>query len=68
MGAGRSGGAGFGNRVRPVRARAAADPEMPGASLLGEALEAGSELTAAYVAPGQNWALAVTASGPASFF
>ncbi len=38
---------------------------IPGASLLGEALEAGSELTAAYVAPGQNWALAVTASGPA---
>jgi hypothetical protein len=38
---------------------------IPGASLLGEALEAGSELTAAYVAPGQNWALAVTAGGPA---
>ncbi|MGA3098955.1 MAG: hypothetical protein ABSF25_21065 [Bryobacteraceae bacterium] len=37
---------------------------IPGASLLGDGLDVGSELTAAYVAPGQNWALAVTAEGP----
>jgi len=30
-------------------------------------LDAGSELTAAYVAPGQNWVLAATADGPAFF-
>jgi hypothetical protein len=38
---------------------------IPGAALLGDGLDAGAELTAAYVAPGQNWALAVTAGGPA---
>jgi hypothetical protein len=37
---------------------------VPGALLLGDGLDAGSELTAAYVAPGQNWALGVTAGGP----
>ena len=37
---------------------------IPGASLLGDGLDVGGELTAAYVAPGQNWALATTAEGP----
>jgi hypothetical protein len=37
---------------------------IPGASLLGDGLDVGSELAAAYVAPGQNWVLAVTADGP----
>jgi DNA-binding beta-propeller fold protein YncE len=37
---------------------------IPGASLLGAGLDAGSQLTAAYVAPGQNWVLAATADGP----
>jgi hypothetical protein len=37
---------------------------IPGAALLGDGLDVGSELTAAYVAPGQTWALAVTAEGP----
>ena len=40
---------------------------IPGASLLGDGLDAGSELAAAYVAPGQDWALAVAADGPAFF-
>ena len=40
---------------------------IPGASLLGDGLDAGSELAAAYVAPGQNWVLAATADGPVFF-
>ena len=40
---------------------------IPGAALLGEGLDVGSQITAAYVAPGQNWALAATAGGPVFF-
>jgi hypothetical protein len=40
---------------------------IPGASLLGDGLDVGSVLAAAYVAPGQNWVLAVTANGPVFF-
>jgi len=46
------------NALRPILG-------IPGAALLGAGLDAGSALTAAYVAPGQNWVLATTADGPA---